>query len=127
MIFLVVLELISNFLFIIVALIILIAIIITTYIKYLKYKRFRYMFMLFSIPIALWIAGKLLLTHGKKLYLADFEYRIANELDTHIFSIDGGFWYKIWGYASYLAVIFITILILVLFLFRFYRHILQNN
>jgi len=114
-----------HILLVIISFLLLTVIMVTVYVKLLKDRRLRYMLYLLIIPIALGITGKLLLTHGKNLTQEDFDYRLANGLDTHAFSIDAGFTFNLWGISAWIAIIPIALLILVLLLIKLARSVIK--
>ncbi|KZE51599.1 hypothetical protein [Rossellomorea marisflavi] len=99
----------------------LIGITVTVYSKVLKHKRKVNILYLLIIPSSLGIVGKLLTNHGTTLTRDDFNRRVVNGLDTHVFSVDAGFIYELWGISSWIAIIPLSLTILILTLTRIVR------
>ncbi|CAM4112121.1 Uncharacterised protein [Lederbergia lenta] len=73
---------------------------------------------MFLYPLLLGIIGRLLLVHGKKVNLEEFEYRLATGGNTQMLSINVGDNFIFSGYLSLIAIIPIFILVLILVLLR---------
>lgn len=88
-----------------------------TYSKFLRKRKTHYSFLLLLYPITLTILGKHLVKMSKTLYHQDLDFRIENDLSTHILSLDGGLNHLVTGYflqiSSYPIYIIVTLILIV--------------
>lgn len=87
------------------------------YSKFLKKRNFYYSLSLILYPIILTLSGKYLIGKGKTLLREDLDFRVENDLETHLLSLTGGFEHRVAGsflqLSSYPIYIIIAIIIVI--------------